>query len=177
MKWDKARYLKIIRMRRKGMSQKEIGDELGCTKQNVGKALADIGKSGEIGLKKGRNIKVDDDKLKKLVGDGKPNRKQLASDFGVHRHTIGIHLRKLGFVGKLTEEEIRAKFVRPEPFGRLTVKDVKHNAIGWWAKCECACGKCCTVECYNLEHDRTKSCGCLRKYNMSKVGKANRKTT
>lgn len=168
--------LRAKRMRRKGMSYEDIGAKLGCTKQRVWQLLASLGEAGEIGLKQ-LHPKVDDKKLLSLV-QGDVSRIDVAKQLHVCPETVGRRLKKLGIAKwrQPTEEEVRAKFVRPEPFGRLTVKDVKHNAVGWWAKCECACGKRRTVECYNLEHGRTQSCGCLRKDHMSKVGKARRKT-
>ena len=64
-----------------------------------------------------------------------------------------------------------------ERFGRLVVKD-KHskrnqfNRIQW--VCECDCGSTLLVDTGSLKSSNTKSCGCLRRDDAIRKGKANR---
>ena len=61
-------------------------------------------------------------------------------------------------------------------FGRLTVvastflREPANKSAIW--KCKCDCGKTTYVNSDALKSGRTKSCGCLRVENCSKVGKA-----
>lgn len=54
-------------------------------------------------------------------------------------------------------------------FGKLTAiepaEDSKSNS-GLW-KCQCDCGKLCTVYYWNLVTDHTRSCGCIRRPDLT----------
>jgi len=61
-----------------------------------------------------------------------------------------------------------------QKIGNLTVlaRDLNNPMREYW-RCVCACGKEATIRQDRLAAGTTKSCGCLRKANMSRVGKQN----
>lgn len=63
-------------------------------------------------------------------------------------------------------------------FGRLTViRFDRHNGTKMNKKwvCACDCGKQTSVYQSNLLSGNTKSCGCLKRENMRRIGKQNGK--
>lgn len=65
-------------------------------------------------------------------------------------------------------------------YGLLTVikevKDFKHNGHRYF-KCVCSCGKKVITNLNMMRRGRTKSCGCLRKFNNLKHGQAKKGST
>ena len=66
-------------------------------------------------------------------------------------------------------------------FGKLTVLEQAEDYVissgGHYAKwkCKCDCGNVFITRQYSITSGKTKSCGCLHKENISKLGKSNRK--
>lgn len=66
--------------------------------------------------------------------------------------------------------------LKGKKFGRLVVLEYAYteNKNAYW-KCKCACGNAVTIRSNSLRTGNTKSCGCLHKESVSKIGKSNYK--
>ena len=69
---------------------------------------------------------------------------------------------------------MKLKDISGQKFGRLTVlyrvfPNSKQGSARW--HCVCECGKEIDVDGVKLRTGHTKSCGCLVKENMTKIGK------
>ena len=149
---------KAAKLRDRGLSYESIGGKLGVTKQRVWQLLSEQGKAGEIGLKRALGpIEVFLVQEYAGLGLGSP---QIAKRLGIGTNTALRYMDELGVV-KTPMEKAEAKFIRPEPFGKLTVEKIvdKGGKRGYWARCRCECGNEKLVLCSNLSCDRIKSCG------------------
>lgn len=70
----------------------------------------------------------------------------------------------------------RKRFLPNQRFGRLVVSHestIRRHGILW--VCRCDCGNLALINSGDLGSGNVKSCGCLRKENIRRIGKANKK--
>lgn len=62
-----------------------------------------------------------------------------------------------------------------QKFGKLTVLEFSHRKDRkYYWKCQCDCGSFTVINGWNLKSGNSKSCGCVSKEKIAKVGKSNK---